>query len=125
MLDLHARRTGFELSRLRLGIVYGPSPVEHERPESQTVVNKFRKLAASGQELTVDDPGATIGVVHVEDAARILLEAAPGAANVAAETITVGDVAALARGEESTGTPTRSYATPYEYRHSVRDYLEP
>ena len=76
------------------GIVYGPSPVEHERPESQTVVDKFRRLAAAGAELTVDDPAATIGVVHVEDAARILLEAGPGVANVVAETVTVGDVAA-------------------------------
>ena len=46
VLDMHARRTGFDLATLRLGIVYGPSPVEHERPESQTVVDKFRKLAA-------------------------------------------------------------------------------
>ena len=78
VLDMHSRRTGFDLATLRLGIVYGPSPVEHERPESQTVVDKFRKLAAAGAELTVDDPAATIGVVHVEDAARILLEAGPG-----------------------------------------------
>jgi nucleoside-diphosphate-sugar epimerase len=123
VLDMHARRTGFELSTLRLGIVYGPSPVEHERAESQAVVNKFRKLAGSGRELTVDDPAVSIGVVHVEDAARILLESGPGAANVVAETLTVGDVAALARGEPTTGTPACTYTSPFEYGHAVRDYL--
>jgi nucleoside-diphosphate-sugar epimerase len=123
VLDLHARRTGFALALLRLGIVYGPSPVEHAAVESQTVVDKFRRLAAAGRELTVDDPATTIGVVHVADAARIFLEAGPGAANVAAETITVGDVAALVRGEPATGTPTCTYSSPFEYRHSVASYL--
>lgn len=123
VLDLHSRQSGFSLATLRLGIVYGPSPVEHERAESQTVVDKFRRLAETGRELTVDDPAATIGVVHVEDAARILLEAGPGTANVVAETLTVGDVAALVRGEPATGTPTCAYSSPFEYAHSVRDYL--
>lgn len=123
VLDMHARRTGFGLAPLRLGIVYGPSPIEHERPESQTVVDKFRKLAAAGSELTIDDPTATIGVVHVEDAARILLDAEARVANVVAETLTVGDVADLVRGEAATGTPTCTYATPFEYRHRVADYL--
>jgi nucleoside-diphosphate-sugar epimerase len=123
LLDMHARRTGFELATLRLGIAYGPSPIEHDRPASQTVVDKFLKLAAAGEELTIDDPAATIGVVHVEDAARILLDAGPGVANVVAETVTVGDVAALLRGEPTTGTPTCTYASPFEYRHRVAAYL--
>jgi nucleoside-diphosphate-sugar epimerase len=123
VLDLDARRIEFELATLRLGIVYGPSPVEHDRPESQTVVDKFRRLAEAGEQPTVDDPAATIGVVHVEDAARILLEAGPGVANVVAETLTVGDVAALVRGEPATGMPTCTYASPFAYRHRVREYL--
>jgi nucleoside-diphosphate-sugar epimerase len=123
VLDMHARRIGYELATLRLGIVYGPSPVEHDRPESQTVVDKFRKLAASGSVLTIDDPAATIGVVHVEDAARILLEAGPGAANVVAETVTVGDVAALVRSQSAAGAPTCTYSSPFEYRRRVSDYL--
>jgi nucleoside-diphosphate-sugar epimerase len=123
-LDLYARRHGFELSLLRLGIVYGPSPVEHDRPESQTVVDKFRKLAAAGEQLSLDDGGrATIGVVHVDDAAKIMLGAPPGPANVAAETVTVGDVAALARGEEPSGAPTHTFASPFEYQHSLAEYL--
>jgi nucleoside-diphosphate-sugar epimerase len=123
VLDLHSRQSGFPLATLRLGIVYGPSPIEHADVESQTVVDKFRRLAEAGRELTVDEPTATIGVVHVEDAARILLEAGPGTANVVAETLTVGDVAVLVRGEPATGTPTCTYSSPFAYAHRVRDYL--
>lgn len=127
-LRMHASRHGFDLSILRLGIVYGPSPVEHDRPESQTVVDKFRRLAAAGEELPLDDGGrATIGAVHVADAARILLDAphAPGvhAANVAADTISVADVAALARGQERSVPAGWAFASPFAYRHHVADYL--
>ncbi|HEX8083636.1 MAG TPA: NAD(P)-dependent oxidoreductase [Solirubrobacteraceae bacterium] len=123
VLKMQARRGGVPLSLLRLGIVYGPSPVEHDRPESVTVVDKFRRLAAAGEPLTVDDPSATIGVVHVDDVARILLEGPEGAHNVAAETITVGDVAALAEGREPEGGAAWTVESPFEYRHSVADYL--
>jgi UDP-glucuronate decarboxylase len=127
-LALYARRAPFDLAVLRLGIVYGPSPVEHERPESQTVVDKFRRLAAAGDELPLDEGGrATIGVVHVDDAARILLAAPqePGvsAANVVAETVTVADVARLARGEEGEHVPEWTFETPFSYRHTLADYL--
>jgi nucleoside-diphosphate-sugar epimerase len=123
-LDLYARRHGFELALMRLGIVYGPSPVEHDRPESQTVVDKFRRLAAAGEELPLDDGGrTTIGVVHVDDAARIMLEALPGPANVAAETVTVADVAALATGEEPAGGATHTFVSPFRYEHSLAEYL--
>jgi UDP-glucose 4-epimerase len=127
-LDLYARRHGFDLALMRLGIVYGPSPVEHDRPESQTVVDKFKRLAAAGEQLTLDDGGrATIGVVHVDDAARILLDAPYDAgitsANVAAETVTVADVAALARGEEPSGDATHTFASPFEYRHSLAEHM--
>ncbi|HEY2601527.1 MAG TPA: NAD-dependent epimerase/dehydratase family protein [Thermoleophilaceae bacterium] len=127
-LELYARGHGFGLALMRLGIVYGPSPVEHDRPESQTVVDKFRRLAAAGEELTLDDGGrATIGVVHVDDAARIMLAAADeqgiARANVAAETVTVADVAALAQDEEPAGGATHSFSSPFEYRHSLAEYL--
>jgi nucleoside-diphosphate-sugar epimerase len=125
-LSIEADRYGFGLAILRLGIVYGPSPVEHSAEESQTVVDKFRRLAAAGQELPLDDGGrATIGVVHVEDAARILLEARPGTENVAAETVTVGDVAALARGEAPSGGAAFTVSSPFSYRHRLADYLRP
>jgi nucleoside-diphosphate-sugar epimerase len=125
-LELYARRHGFALGILRLGNLYGPSPVEHARAESQTVVDKFRRLAAAGEPLPVDAGGATIGVAHVEDAARILLDApleGVTKANVAAETVTVADVAALAEGRPPTGGAACSFVTPFEYRHRVADYL--
>jgi nucleoside-diphosphate-sugar epimerase len=127
-LDLYARRHGYALALMRLGIVYGPSPVQHDRPESLTVVDKFRRLVAAGGEPKLDDGGhATIGVVHVEDVARIMLAAPsePGiaAANLAAETVTVRDVARLARGERAEDTPAWTVASPFSYRHRLADYL--
>jgi UDP-glucose 4-epimerase len=123
-LEIEARRHGFGLSVLRLGIVYGPSPVEHASLDSQTVVDKFRRLAAAGEELPVDDGGrATIGVVHVEDAARILLDAEAGTENVAAETVTVADVASLARGAAAVGEPAFSVSSPFRYEHRLAEYL--
>ncbi len=128
VLAMHARRAGADLAILRLGILYGPSPVEHDRPESQTVVDKFRLLAARGEPLPVDDGGrAALGVAHVDDVARILLEAPhqPGvsAANVAAETLTVADIAALAEGRECAGNAPLAFATPFGYGQRVADYL--
>jgi nucleoside-diphosphate-sugar epimerase len=123
-LAIESARHGFALSTLRLGIVFGPSPVEHSAEESQTVVDKFRRLAAAGEELPLEGGGrATIGVAHVDDAARILLEAKPGTENVAAETVTVADVAALARGEQARGGAAFTFASPFSYRHRLVDYL--
>ena len=127
-LELFARRAGFDLAVLRLGIVYGPSPVEHSAPEAQTVVDKFRRLAEAGEPLPLDDSGrATIGVAHVDDVVDILLAAPsePGVsvANVAAETITVADVAALVRGEEPRNPPAWTVTTPFGYRRRLTEYL--
>ena len=127
-LTMHARRGGYGLALARLGIVYGPSPVEHEAPESQTVIDKFRRLAADGRELTLDGGGrATIGAVHVADAARILLDCPVGdpvaAYDVAAETLTVADVAALAEGRAPAGGAAWSVARGFEYEHDVAGYL--
>jgi len=129
-LGMHARRGGFGLANCRLGIVYGPSPVEHAAADSQTVIDKFRRLAASGEPLTLDGGGrATIGAVHVADAARLLLDCpippAGGIAayNVAAETLTVADVAALAEGREPGGGATWTLVPQLEYEHRVAEYL--
>jgi nucleoside-diphosphate-sugar epimerase len=114
---------GVDVRILRLGIVYGPSPVEHEE---KTVVDKFRTLAARGEDLPLDGGGrATLGVVHVEDAARILLEADERVANVAAETVTVGQIAALARGEDPAAAPPPAwrFTSPYRYEHDLAGYL--
>src|SRR3954468_23260148 len=114
---------GADVRILRLGIVYGPSPVEHEE---KTVVDKFRELAARGEALPLDDGGrATLGVVHVADAARILLDAGERVANVAAETVTVGQIAALARGEDPAAAPAPRwrFASPFTYEHDLAGYL--
>jgi nucleoside-diphosphate-sugar epimerase len=128
VLDLHSRQSGFPLATLRLGIVYGPSPVEHADAESQTVVDKFRHLAAAGSPLPLDDGGrATVGVVHVGDVARIMLESPSRSGvsidNVAAETLTVADVAALARGEPAAGEPACTFRSRFTYEHGVAEYL--
>ena len=123
-LRIAAERHRFELSTLRPGIVYGPSPVEHRAEDSQTVVDKFRRLAAADEQLPLDDGGqATIGVVHVEDVARILLDPSPGVDNVAAETVTVADVAALARGEQPRGGAAFTVRSSFGYHHRLADYL--
>lgn len=127
-LSMYAERAGFDLSVLRLGIVYGPSPVEHEQPESQTVVDKFRRLAADGRPLPLDDGGrATIGVVHADDVARIMLESPSRRGisidNVVAETLTVADVAALARGDRPEGRAACTYRSRLGYEHRVAEYL--
>ena len=129
-LSLYARRTGFPLALLRLGVVYGRSPVEHSAPESETVVNKFRRLARAGEPLTLDAGGAaTIGVVDVRDACRIMLESPDSAGisadNVAAETLTVADIAALAEGREPAGGASARYVSRFSYQHRLSGYLTP
>jgi hypothetical protein len=91
-----------------------------------TVVDKFRRMAAAGEELTLDDGGrATIGVVHLDDAARIALKAGgeTRVANVAAESVTVAGVASLARGEPVTDEPACTYLSPFAYDHRLAGYL--
>lgn len=127
-LEMHARHSGFDLATLRLGIVYGPSPVIHERAESKTVVDKFVALAAEGRPLPLDDGGrATIGVAHVEDVARIMLEAPArsgvSVANVAAETVTVAGVAAMATGGQPEGKAAFEVDTPFTYERRLADYM--
>jgi nucleoside-diphosphate-sugar epimerase len=127
-LTMLAERGAFDLAILRLGIVYGPSPVEHSHAESQTVVDKFRLLAEAGEPLRLDDGGrATIGVVHIDDVVRIMLgsyRAGVSVENVAAETVTVADVAALAQGERHHGDASCEFVTPFTYLHRLRGYFE-
>ncbi|HEV2752428.1 MAG TPA: NAD(P)-dependent oxidoreductase [Solirubrobacteraceae bacterium] len=127
-LGLYARRHGSAVALLRLGIVYGPGPVTHQRAESQTVVDKFAALAEAGRPLPLDDGGtATIGVVHLDDCARILHESVPApgvvAHDVAAQTITVADVAALAEGREPAGGAAYTVRSPFAYTRNVAEYL--
>ncbi|MCP9490322.1 MAG: SDR family oxidoreductase [Solirubrobacteraceae bacterium MAG38_C4-C5] len=127
-LRLYAQRHGLAVVLLRLGIVYGSGPVVHERAGSQTVVDRFAGLAAAGEPLPFDDGGtATIGVVHLDDCARILHDCVPGpgvvAHDVAAQTITVADVAALAEGRAPAGGAAYTVRSPFAYTHEVAGYL--
>jgi hypothetical protein len=45
------------------------------------------------------------------------------AVNVAADTLTVADVAALAQGEEPPGDAACEFTSPFDYEHSVASYL--
>ncbi len=128
VLRMQARRAGFGLALMRLGIVYGPGPVVHERADSVTVIDKFRRIVAAGETPTVDDGHAVIGAVHLDDAARILLETVPAPAaleahNVAGDTLTVGDVARLARGERPEHDAACRFASGFAYEHDVAGYL--
>ncbi|MEP6953762.1 MAG: NAD(P)-dependent oxidoreductase [Solirubrobacteraceae bacterium] len=130
VLRMQARRAGFGLALMRLGIVYGPGPVVHDRPDSVTVIDKFRRMVAAGEAPTVDDARAVIGAVHIDDAAGILLGAVPApgdlaAHNVAGDTLTVADVARLARGEAPAGDAAWRFASDFAYEHDVAGYLVP
>jgi nucleoside-diphosphate-sugar epimerase len=65
--------------------------------------------------------------VHVDDVARVLLdlpfERGVAAVNVCAETVTVGDVAALAGGSDPPGGATCEYESPFRYEHRLAEYL--
>lgn len=127
-LRLFAARDGWPLGLLRLGIVFGDGPVRHEDDDHVTVVDRFRRLAAAGEPLPLHDGGAaTIGVVDLRDAARILVEWAPAAGveahNVCAQAITVAGVAALAEGRAPEGAPVRTFPTPFAYEHDLAGYL--
>ncbi len=126
-LRMYAQRHGLAVALLRLGIVYGSGPVAHERAQ-QTVVDRFAGLAAAGEPLPLDDGGtASIGAVHLDDCARILHDCVPGpgvvAHDVAAQTITVADVAALAEGHAPAGGAAYTVRSPFAYTHDVAGYL--
>ena len=66
--------------------------------------------------------------MHVADVARILLDCPVGdpvaTYDIAAETLTVADVAALAEGREPAGRPAWSVPRAFGYEHDVAGYLD-
>ena len=126
---MHARRGGFGLANCRLGIVYGPSPVEHDAPESQTVIDKFRRLAAAGEPLDARRRrAATIGAVHVADAARLLLDCpAPTGGRRVQPRRRDADRRRRRRAgrgpRAGAAAPTWTLAPQLEYEHGVAEYL--
>ena len=109
---MHARRAGFGARHPAARDRLRPEPGRARRPR---VADRRRQVPPAGRarasRCTLDAGGAaTIGVVHVDDAARILLES-PGAAGRRRATtspprrITVADVAALAEGASRPAAP--------------------
>ncbi len=130
-LDMITRDSGTALTILRVGIVYGPSPVEHEDRAYETVVNRFVRQADSGEELVCDRGGLdTIAVVHLEDVARIFVEvavaASPRLENVAAETLTVAELASQAVRQTASHEERRPaffVDSPFRYEYDVRTFI--
>ena len=60
---------------------------------------------------------------HADGANDSCFSPPPGPANVAAETVTVADVAALARGEQPVGGATHTFASPFQYEHRLSEYM--
>ena len=103
LLELYARQGGLCGVAVRLGVVYGVSPVMKTDPRFMTVPNKFCWQAARGEPLEVY-AGAAIptGFIHIDDAVAALRRAAEApwpepyqAANAVGECRTVPDIAAL------------------------------
>ena len=126
---MYARRPGSRSRSSGSGSSTGRARSSTTRPESQTVVDKFRRLAAAGEELPLDDGGrATIGVVHVEDAARILLESpalgARGRERGRRDDHRRRTSPRSRAASEAAGEPgLHASRTPFEYRHRLAEYL--
>lgn len=102
LLEMHVGLAGGAIRgrSVRLGLVYGPSPVMKVDYLFMTAPNKFCLQVARGEELSVWGD-SRLGLIHVEDAARALLLAADpalgeyAAVNAAPEVTTVPEVARL------------------------------
>jgi nucleoside-diphosphate-sugar epimerase len=100
-----ARMLGVRFVSVRLGVVYGCSPIMKREPAFMTVPHLFCRNAATGQTLRIVEDRA-MGFVHVDDAVDALLAAdqllghaeAPWlAVNAVSEALTIGAVAGLVR----------------------------
>jgi UDP-glucose 4-epimerase len=102
LLEMHVGLAGGELvgRSVRLGLVYGPSPVMKTDYRFMTAPNKFCLQVARGEELAVWGE-SRLGLIHVGDAVRALRLAADprlggyAAVNAASEVTTVPEIARL------------------------------
>ena len=126
---MHAERHGFAPRAHAAGDRLRPLARRARRAGVPDRRRQVPPARGAGQPLPLDDGGtATIGVVHVDDVARILLAARPAgveAHNVVAETITVADVAALAEGREPPGGAGWTFATAVPLRPRRRGIPAP
>lgn len=92
-----ARMIGVPFVSVRLGVVFGLSPIIKTSPAFMTVPNLFCQRAASGDVLEVIDD-RPMAFVHVRDAASALVAASSSSAgwevvNAAPEVATIGQLA--------------------------------
>lgn len=101
--EMYAGLHGLGFAPVRLGVVYGVSPVTKQDLRFVTVPHAFCLRALAGETLHVHASGMTpIGFLHLDDAVSALIAArtdsAYAPANAISEIVTAADVARLVRG---------------------------
>ena len=101
LMEMYSSRYGLTCLPVRLGIVYGISPVTKLDYRFMTAPNKFCLQAVRGEEIELH-PGAHLpsGLIHIADAAEIMLQASDQASfsgympiNAVTETRSVAQIA--------------------------------
>jgi UDP-glucuronate decarboxylase len=103
LLEMYAKQAGLCSVAVRLGIVYGISPVMKRDYRTMTAPNKFCLQAVRGEEIVVNSGAeCPAGFIHIEDACQGLLAAArigtPGdfvPVNLVTEMLTIHEVARI------------------------------
>jgi hypothetical protein len=104
-------------------------PVEHDAPESQTVIDTLpppgRRGTAAARSTTAAARPSARSTSPTSRGSCSTRPAAPGSPRRTSPRtpVTVADVAALARGEEPGRRPAWTYASPFAYRRRVAEYL--
>jgi nucleoside-diphosphate-sugar epimerase len=99
LLEMYANTTSVSSSCVRLGIVYGLSPVMKTDPLFLTVPNLFARQAARNETLQLNpEAGSAMGFIHIDDAVTALLATEElnvpyATANAVTEALTVPEVA--------------------------------
>ena len=123
--SMHARRGGFDLALLRLGIVYGPSPVEHERAGvadgRRQVPPAGRGRGSSSRSTTAERRRSASSTSRTRRASCSTPE--PAGRRVATSPPRRSPSPTSPRSREASeppATPACTFATPFDYRHTVR-----
>ncbi len=102
LMEMYSQKRGIRAVSARIGLVYGLSPVMKSDPRFVTAPNKFCLQAARREVLRVDASAFNpTSMVHVDDAARGMMELARwpregfSAVNLLGETASVADVAGI------------------------------
>lgn len=102
LMEMYSHNRGIRCVSARIGLVYGLGPVMKTDQRFMTAPNKFCRQAARGGTIRVDTSAFNpTSMVHVEDAARGLMELAKwpregfSAVNLLGETASVAGVAGM------------------------------